>query len=131
MKIKLFENFDKLYHEIDVEEWEKFAGDDNITSSGADFWNGPKKLDGFTKVEIEKLKSLFGQGLRGNHMMELDKWIRYCNQNLNGLVSSLMLNSEFSVRKLDDEWYYVYDQLSYRFYKCDTFEGLIQCLEEV
>ena len=129
MKINLFESFNKLYHEIEVEEWVKFAGDDNIVS-GTD-WNGPKKLDGFTKMEIEKLKSLFGQGLRGNHMMEIDKWIRYCNKNCNGLVSSLMMNSQFAVRKLDDEWYYVYDQLSYRFYKCDTFEGLIQCLEEV
>ncbi len=31
------------------------------------------------------------------------------------------------VFKLIDEWYYVY-QSSQTYYRCDTFEGLIQCL---
>lgn len=129
MKIKLFENFDKLYHQIEVDEYEEFAGDDNI--AGKNLWMGPKKLDGFTKIEIEKLKSLFGQGLTGNHNIEINKWVNFCDKNCNGMVSSLKIHHDFAIRKLYDEWYYVYDEKNYKFYKCDTFDGLIQCLETI
>lgn len=35
-----------------------------------------------------------------------------------------------TITKLDDEWYYVYNNITEKFYKCDQWDALEDCLED-
>jgi len=36
----------------------------------------------------------------------------------------------FSIGKCADEWYYLFNKRSIRYFKCDSFEGLTKCITE-
>lgn len=56
---------------------------------------------------------------------------RWVNKNGLVVINVSITDSDkygFSFSKLVDEWYYLYDKYEDKYYKCDTFDGMLECL---
>lgn len=116
--IKLFENFNKSYEEISESDFRIIRGLSNgdVTDYRSKNWEDftPKEIsiitDMMKRIEMEKC-----QWHSGN------VFIKYW---LNALKYGIII-------KLKDEWFYllVNDRVSYRYYKCDQFDGLLNLLK--
>ena len=116
--IKLFEEYNDYYHEITYDEYIHYSNQ---------FWLS------FTKNEFIGIE---------NKMCELiqdcDIWKYDWTGNLSKTDDAALLAFTFrmgktlvnvEMHKLSDEWFITY-HLG-KFYKCDQFEGLIKCLEDI
>jgi hypothetical protein len=108
--IKLFENHDKLYHSISQEEWEEAVGyyDDSSTTYVP-----------FNDKEISTINDIIGDSSISKPE----------SSSYNGILT--YDDIDLSITKLDDQWYYIMDSLQFEFYKCDTFDGLKDCLIKI
>ncbi len=107
-----------------------------------DEWNGKFILrvdynyEDFSHSEIKGLKEYFEGwdvvGPYGNSLKNYPNWDGVYTLNFAHPVRVKQKNDGgFGIIKSIDEWYYVGDfqnRRSYKYYKCDTFDGLMQCL---
>ena len=113
--LKVFEEYnDKLYHEITEGEWNEAVGFDSGDEMG---------FEKFTESEINDIRML------------LDKRADISINERHAYIINIDISSPsgdgWSFTKIRDEWYYVADKNEFLFYKCDTFEGLINYIEEM
>ncbi len=147
--LKLFENL-KLYQEID-------AGDVNQYLFGEDPQNDfdfiKSKWEKITKNEIVNIINLFHgwehgylyydtiqktfiEGINYKEYHKKNKGLNHI-EICEGCIIFKKVESVIAIYKTDDDWFYVenaeYDPRNPRFikyYKCDQFEGLLQCLKD-
>jgi hypothetical protein len=109
--LKLFES-DKLYLSISHGEWEEAVGyyDDSSVMYVP-----------FTDRETSIINNIIG-----------DRSIKPVYSFSADLSTKLWYDDiDISITKLDDEWYYIADYERFEFYKCDTFDGLKDCLSKI
>ena len=124
--IKLFEEYNSYYKEIDEDEYLQIY-----------------KYIPFTEKELSILKNLFKIAFR-----YYDKKVSYIDEKdylkvkegcseccviYFGSLSSF--SGSILISKLDDEWFmltiHVLWSKGLTYYKCDQFEGLLKCIEDV
>ena len=107
--IKLFEEYNEYYREINYDEYVKYSN--NILP--------------FNKDEIERLKKVFD-----NYSSIFVYRFIYTNKSIIGFDIDMCFSSKFGyIYKLPDEWYFCY--LDGKNYKCDQMEGLIKLIEDL
>lgn len=110
-------------------------------------FNDEEEYDFFTKKELDKIVSYFNNShfkyirsryghsseMVGNPFDSID--YKYWIAPISVIdISSLpipILSSGFSIHKNLDEWFYLYDKKVMKCYKCDTIDGVFQCLESI
>ena len=102
MKLKLFENFKNEYYE----EVDEIAADKIFIND----------------YEKKRISLLIPPGYRLDKWTDLGTVLEYDN------VSK---DIQIFITLRDDEWYYVESYYPMRVYKCDQFEGLKKCLEDI
>lgn len=127
MRIKLFENYspdgERLFHEISRDEWsDQFDSKDAL------------ELDYFSSSEANFFLEYFRDWLTyGSYGISLSYYKKLPHQHPDmtkviNVSRDSMDGQGFFIGKLPDEWYYVYNRYRYKFYKCDTFDGVIDCM---
>lgn len=106
--LKLFES-DKLYLSISHGEWEEAVGYYDHSSV---------MYVPFTDRETSIINDIIG-----------DRSIEPVYSPYIGILN--YDDIDISITKLDDEWYYIADYETTEFYKCDTFDGLKDCLSKI
>jgi rubrerythrin len=106
--------FEELYHQIAEPEWNEAVGFD----SGEEF-------EDFTKREEVEIRKLLRKNVRVDIVtIQLQKKpANALNIDLGDPIINVFSGEGYSITKLKDEWYYVYDKDNFLFYKCDTFEA--------
>jgi hypothetical protein len=106
--IKLFEEYNKYYVEIDVDYYREIIDEEDI-------------LLQFTECELD----------------DISRFLNCENVNRNFIVKWFAIPT-VEIFKLRDEWYYVWfdNKLSnllndVKAYRCDQFEGLLECLKMI
>lgn len=100
---KIFES--GLCQEIDEKSWNLKVGYDDVSSG---------KVDNFTDSELGKLVRLF-------LTISVDTSYPYLVH-----VDKLSL----TITKTEDDWFFIYDKDNFKFYKCDTLEGVDEFYKE-
>jgi hypothetical protein len=108
--LKLFENYDeKLYTEFysPNEFREKIIGPD-------------VRCDQFTPGEFKRISSMF---------KETTALQQHITSNETYLQSGIYIGSDdIYIIKLVDNWFMIGEEITGRYYKCDTIDGVIECL---
>lgn len=153
MRIKLFEEYnlqdrgfapspDTLFKEINAEEWNKLINN-NENPNAFPKWSWTPH-ENFTKNEIDKISKCFLPeyqitGITSDIKLfhDISSLSSYPNDIIELTISrkpegwNNSRQSIFIIDKLPDEWYCFDDKKSRRYYKCDTIEGLFQCIEYI
>ena len=132
--IKLFEQYNQYYQEISEVEYDgklfpypEFPPDPR---------SRPENQDDFDDNEIKILKNLYDvevQYSSHNNYIELRNPI-YDNEYPKDLQIKMRehkIGIVYFLNKLTDEWYLVCDSFNGKYYKCDQFEGLLKCLDDI
>ncbi len=137
-RIKLFEEYSQLYQEIDKTEWRyNFSGGYGLNYNGEPDFTRTflGNYEDFTQKEINTLKEFFYTWwITGPHGKLLSDYKDYKGLNIINIHKTkekMKLNNGFSgysIGKCADEWYYLYNKNDNRYFKCDSFEGLIKCI---
>lgn len=127
-RIKLFEEYNQLFQEIDKDDWnDKFGGG----LYGANFDNGNAYYDDFNSKEIDTIKELFKRWyITGPYGNDINNYFYNKGLNVININKSGYVHTGFSIGKCADEWYYLFNKTSIRYFKCDSFEGLTKCITE-
>ena len=132
--IKLFEDYNQYYTEIDWLEYKKNCGylSDSTSCHQLNYLV-------FIKDEIDQLKKLMPNNkIEINSLMNMDT-----NQYRLTIYYPNKIYLCMSLDKMEDEWFYVEERNSYaymdaklninphtQYYKCDQFEGLLKLIED-
>ena len=148
---KLLENLhDSYYQEISNAEFNKFTKFDDYDNVWDMDFIESDWVD-FTKTEVNSIKKLLPNNNITNDYI-YRRHLGYPNGfklfNTKGFIvshpdpnfkprifdteklSSSWSDTEFYIIKLKDEWYYFYDYINDKQYKCDQFEGLINLIKD-
>ena len=117
--IKIFENFNKLYTEIDIETYTfKLQNSEQYKLTEKEF------------ISIKK-------DLSNRYQLQFDNAPIYHYFINTYSIVSIRNFLEVRICKLDDEWYYISHyyfsargNIITKYYKCDTFEGLLLYLKD-
>ena len=118
--LKLFEEkSNEYYTEINVDEWQISVDDDD------------HKVP-FKDIEVSRIIAL------------VDPWKITQNSHNTPLIGNNVRGDSpiyFNIYKTDDDWYYLYynrDEIINgekedveHYYRCDQFDGILQCLEDL
>jgi hypothetical protein len=140
--IKLFEDYHNTYHEITLDEynlllWGEETGDEDEDTEIAKE-TIEKKWEDFTDREIENINKVGFHFIKNTTEYIKPKLDYKFFPNLR-LKNPTTYVSNLIIFKLKDEWYIVF-RLDYdskenhwkkSMYKCDQFDGLIDCLEMI
>jgi hypothetical protein len=132
MKIKLFEEYnDPTYWQITKDEYDKVTD--------VSFQEAQECFVDFTDAELKAMNQFFDFKER-IYSSAFVRLFDQPDQNL-GTISKTSYYSFYSenliinVHKMVDEWYYVkyYSKKIYdrSYYKCDQFDGLLDCLKMI
>lgn len=117
--LKLFESVE-LFKEIRFDEFNKKLFNDELIRSNRTV--GKNWVD-FTDGEVHRLKKI----LDYNFINNVWGWMKS--------KSYITCNKKSSIFKLDDGWFYLtyYDPVYkiWRYYVCDQWDGLINCLTKI
>lgn len=137
--LKLFEEHNNYYYQIDVSEFDDKTEFDTLFENG---WDTTNWVD-FNQSEISTIKGIFddffvfvGYSDFNPPMLQKDALAEYSDGML--IVNNkpyLDIKKDWSgtlfyVIKLPDEWYYTVDFKNQTFYKCDQFVGLLKFIED-
>ena len=121
--LKLFES-DKLYLSISHGEWEEAVGcyDDSSVMYVP-----------FTDREISIINDIIGdRSIKPVYSFSVDLSTKlWSTKKIGNGYERSTIDIDISITKLDDEWYYIADYERFEFYKCDTFDGLKDCLIKI
>jgi hypothetical protein len=135
--LKLFESFNDNLKKFNESQWSKDDYYQEVPRSDYhSIRNGGRQL--FSDDEKETIKEVankkgFDFSVKNLSMGEA---IRLGHRDDTGLI----INSIKALHKFDDEWYMLVsysdmgdkeNELSERYYKCDGFEGLLKCLNDL
>lgn len=124
--LKLFESVG-IYKEISFFDFNKKVF--NGLTRSADRAPGLDWVD-FTDGEVKKLEKILNYGFVNNACNNYLPQVY--NYGWRSSKAYITCNKKSSIFKLDDEWYYVtYLDPTYKtwkYYVCDQWDGLIQCL---
>ena len=137
--IKLFEQFNHYYKEIDETEFYSYNfyytalafKDDEISILSKQI-KEENKIDGFNYIINGDEKSTHGYIIIT--FLDPDKRQYIPPEKRTGAASMDKYAGEFIVYKLPDEWYIVDDDFypaKRMIYKCDQIEGLIKCINDI
>lgn len=145
--LKLFEDKEELFWKIDQNEYDKRIygiSDDDEDEGEVD--EGIQEFvlshwENFNQFELSKLELLgwkykpvnfyiydiFYYNMTPEESKSKFQSIEFAQVKFFHNVHSSWIYS-FKINKLKDEWYYIYTRNGTK-YKCDQFDGLIECLE--
>ena len=117
--IRMFEDLDEdLYSEISRSDYYEEVGTDI------------RDLTPFTSREIKILNSIgFRDDRKDTDLLTSDKSLInkfFVYKERRTFNSAINLN----LTKSDDEWYYIISESTTKYYKCDQFDGLLECLKK-
>ena len=106
--IKLFEEYSEYYQEISKIQYDSIIGNDKFVNL----------YNIITLLEKYFLNLKFNK----NHMNRMATIDVYYERNEKYL---------FDIIESEDEWFYISTYYEGKFYKCDQFEGLIECIKYI
>lgn len=127
--LKLYEDHNNYYYQIDTDQFDEDTMYDTYTQNE---WDTSNWVD-FNQNEIDTIKGMFD---------DYFVFVGYSdfNQKSDGMIvinSNLHLDKRkdwsgtlFYVIKLPDEWYYTVDFKTQICYKCDQFVGLLRFIKD-
>ena len=129
--LKLFEQHEKLFWQIGVDEYNQsvyYVSDGHAIVTYNDRW-----VD-FTDVEIKLIQNLLQR--RDGEILEpqyRNNYKSYVNvpEKYKGAEIFFNFGNNIFINKIKDEWYFIRINSVNQRYKCDQWDGLISCLEYI
>lgn len=125
MIIKLFEDFSNGYSMISLQELnDGLWGKESLSFEDDSFVHKKKNWLQFTQEEIDIINKKYEF-----EYFKVDKMYK------GSMIELKYANCMANIYKLVDEWYYIqyinYRSLERNCYKCDQWDGLLNCLDKI
>ena len=115
-----------MFEDLDEDLYSEISRSDYYEEVGTDI----RDLTPFTSREIKILNSIgFRDDRKDTDLLTSDKSLInkfFVYKERRTFNSAINLN----LTKSDDEWYYIISESTTKYYKCDQFDGLLECLKK-